>query len=286
MNKKDRKEKLNELKKKFEDGEIFGLDIQKKGIRIVNACKTGKEFIDHVQGGHGLPKPDIDAWIAGANATIPMHPPQRLKSVTNYLAAVNTSATTGTVFLAAKKSLTPKKIVLGKNKQPKFLNFNKDYEANMIQLDKYLKSFSTKHSLSKDLVVLRRGAWDIYNSAIGTNVLSASHNMRIILEKIINKWASNKEVMTAKWWKKPKDKKPPNLRQRLRYLLFGPDKIEDESLDMVNKTVENACFIDEKLKKTAHGSKRFQEEIKNSMRIMEYTLLTIFQLRKLKHKRK
>ena len=263
---------LDELEKKFIDGIKYGLELQEKGIKIVNACEIGKEYIDSLRKKKDyLEKPEVQAWLAGANATIPYHTPEIPKQIIGYTMAVSTSSSSASVVY---HNLFPE-INVSKFSEASHINYNSD----MVELDGYLKNFDKE----SNLVTMRKGAWDSFHSAAGNKLQIAAHSMREILSNIVSKWASNENVMKAKWWIKPKGMNKPDLRQRLRYLIFGSAQKDDAALEMVNETVKICFNAYDKLQKVAHGSKKLKEEVREAMRITEYTLLTIFRARELKY---
>jgi hypothetical protein len=277
MNKEENK--LGGLKNKFDEAQKYGLNLQKEGINIVKHAEKGKEIINFIENNNSLiNEPYIQGWVVGSGDLIPAHPPDNLGEISKYSMVLGTSSATATAYF-----YSPGTNLLNFDKKPT-IDFLKDYDVEMDELDGYLKSFSDEFKDIGDLVAMRKGAWEVFNSAIETNVAMASHSMREILSKVIAKLSDNKKVMESEWWKPSEDKKTPTLRQRLRYLLFGPKK-EGKNLEIVSNAVEKSFEADDKLKKVAHGSKGLREEVKKAMRTTEYALLAIFRARKIAEKK-
>lgn len=270
------KGRLNGLKRKFDDAEKYGLNLQKEGIKIVSYAENGKEVINFIENNKGLiNKPYIKDWINGSGDIIPTHPPDNLGEIDRYSMRLGVSSATASAYFFSQGS-----DLLSLSKKPT-IDFLQNYDEEMAELDSYLRSFTDIYKDIGDLSAMRKSAWDVFNSVIETNLAMASHSMREILSKVIAKLADNKKVMGADWWEPSGDKETPTLRQRLRYLLFG-SKEENKSLEMVSNAVEKSFDADDKLKKVAHGSRELREEIKKAMRTTEYALLVIFRARSLK----
>ena len=103
--------------------------------------------------------------------------------------------------------------------------------------------------------------------------------MREVFAKIISQFASNENVKKADWWEKvPKTKDGVSLRQRIRYLLFGPKEkiVNDAEIKVIETNVNNCFNVDRFLKEIAHGSeKATQALVESKLKSMEGTILHI-----------
>jgi hypothetical protein len=142
-------------------------------------------------------------------------------------------------------------------------------------LDAYLTRFDG------DLPRRRRGAWQAYYSISEDAVAQASHTMRDILAKIIAKEAANDKIEACPWYQERKVRDPhtnPSIKDRVRFLLFGPSKQGIDQLEMDNIEVAVNLYVNEDctLKSIAHGSSSFsKEKAKLSMEHIEELLFLI-----------
>ena len=142
-------EDLNNLERKYLSGEKYGHDIQKEGLKIVTVCVQGKDIVTFIKSNPDkLNDPDVQTWIAQANATIPVAPPDNLKEIKFYALTMGTSTASGDAVCIA---ISPPGQFTGKAS----LTVN-----NSDELDRYLGAFSEKFKGEGDLVQFRKGAWD------------------------------------------------------------------------------------------------------------------------------
>lgn len=272
----DEKNKLNDLKNKFNEAKEYGLNIQKEGINIVKHASKGQEIISFIENNDGvINEPYIQRWVIGSGDLLPAHPPGDLSEISRYSMILGTSSATAAAYVYSPNTDL---FNLDDKPTPEFL---KDYDIEMTELDGYLASFVDEFKDIGDLVAMRKSSWEVFNSAVTSNVAMASHSMREILSKVIAKLSDNKKVMESEWWKPSENKETPTLRQRLRYLLFGSRK-DGKNLEIVTNAVEKSFNADDKLKKIAHGSSGLKDEVRNAMRTTEYALLAIFRARNIK----
>ena len=270
---------FKELLQKYTEAKNFGLKLQKEGIKIVTAANTGLEVLAYLESKQVLNKPEIATWIAQANATMPNTIPD-LREIDIFSSTVMLTSGTSLVTASSSVKTTTSLSTVALNKSDFVIPPN---AYNPEELDGYLNDFVKKFPDVGDLVRIRKGAWDNFYSGIDSNLLFASHGMREILSKIIAKWATNEEVKKAEWWTVSDGTASGiTLRQRLRYLIFGPFQGEDDTLNLIDASVKTAFDADEKLKQLAHGSEKLKNEVKEALQITEITLLSIFQARNLR----
>ena len=282
----DKKEKntdrnIEELKRKAESAKRYGQSLQKEGGGLIHNAEQLQSYLAFIALKERLREHEIQTWAASANATIPSQPPQNLPQIRAYNLAFGTSASTASVssyycevvpFQHIKKVEEQNEIIEVK--------LNPEEESELIE---YLKEFSAEHKDVGDLLNMRTGAWQVLNTDIEAKYMFACHSMREILSKIVSSGASNEKVMKAEWWKFGWGS-GVTLRQRLRYLIFGPASagIDESILETINLAVEKGFDADEKLKKVAHASRKLdKKEVEKAMFAMERTLLNIFRYKKL-----
>ena len=271
-----KEKKLAKLKKKFEEAQKYGLGLQKEGVKIVSHAEKGKEVVHFIENNNGvINEPYIPGWVIGSGDLIPAHPPDNLGEITRYTMMLGTSSATASAIF-----INPGSNLLSFDTKPT-IDFLQHYDEDMAELDGCLRTFTDIYKDIGELVAMRKSAWDVFNSAIETNAVMASHSMREILSKVIAKLSDNKKVMESEWWKPSEDKETPTLRQRLRYLLLG-SKEGSKGLEIVSNMVEKSFDANDKLKQVAHGSRELREEVRGAMRITEYALLAIFRAKNIK----
>lgn len=129
----------------------------------------------------------------------------------------------------------------------------------------------------------RKGAWYVFHSGSPDKQAQAAHSMRDVLSVFISRWASNEDVKKAEWWKYANDTEDGvSLRQRIRFLLYGPYNVQgtDADVEIVEQTVAKYLDEDRFLKKVAHGSKKGTAElIESTMHSIESALLSILNMK-------
>ncbi|MCK4357944.1 MAG: hypothetical protein KAW92_04250 [Candidatus Cloacimonetes bacterium] len=292
---KNFKENLEKLYKKFGRIENQGYDIQEFGNALVNDGKIGqaysKHFLNQLNNYEKLSNdfPEFNPYIQEIMKSS-LYILDQLEQVeekifasqehfSDVVLSVSTEVTgaTGSLYLA-ESGINHLEI-----ENPN-INIHEKYNIqtpNILEysrieneIDSYLFKIDPK------LPERRKGAWTTINSTSLDKKAQAAHTMRDILSTIISKLASNAEVKKTEWWKPTPDKKSGvSLKQRIRFLLFGPkNEIEnaDELENIENKV--NKCFKEDSyLKSLAHGSKKGTVElIESIMHSMESTMLQIF----------
>jgi hypothetical protein len=274
---------MNELEKKYEKAEVFGHDLQKKGLKLVNVASRGRDCLERIkQLKDLLNDSNVRTWIVGANATIPSEPPKgyTASDIDTYTMAVGVSGYSANAVFT--------NLIQGPKDAYKFPFIIPEdlYVVGMGELDECLAELTNEFLKMSDLVAMRKSAWDtFYSTAIDRHLLGAAHLMRTILTKIISELSPNEKVRESEWWVAPKEgeKEVFTVRQRLGYLIFGSKKEGNNDLEDMAEEIVNKCFVNhDLLLQAAHGSEKETGEIKVAMRITELTILTILLLRKIK----
>jgi len=269
MNKNN--DELKELEQKYLLAGEYGHNLQKEGIKIRRVADKGLETIGWLKSDEkAWQDPSAEAWIIGANATIPAYSPKNLNEISSYGLTIGiTTSTASTLFLS-----------------PSYLQNKKDYDLNedeLAELDGYLAEFSHEFRGIGDLAVLRKGAWESFYSATEVNLMTASHSMREILSKIISKLASNKTIENNKV---NGFKEKATLKDRIEFLISDSSKKVDASKKMIDMATKKCFEAYTRLQEVAHGSSELKQEVEACMKITEHALLSILRFRKLRFKKK
>jgi len=276
----DNNKDIEDLKKKVESASKYGRVLLKEGGQIINQSEKLKSVLSFIEIKKLLNEYNVRSWAASANATIPVQPPQNIGQTRSYYLAIGTSVSSATVTISDVIQFESQSIVPEIEQFiPSEMKLDTEEEKELLG---YLREFNKEHPEVSDLCSIREGAWQVLNSEIKTKSMLASHSIREILSKIISEGANNDKVMKAKWWKFDEvSKGGVSLRQRLRYLIFGPfvDSQDQKILETINSEVNKAFEADDKLIKIAHGSS--SNEVEDAVYIIERVLLNIFRFRKL-----
>ena len=136
--------------------------------------------------------------------------------------------------------------------------------------------------IDKTLPQRRLASWEVFNSPTKDNKLQAASSMRQILRGLISRWSSNAEIENTGWWKKKKETKDKiTFKDRLRFLLFGPKEIIDETLlNQIDEQINKINKSHDTLEQIAHGSDKPTEFVESTMKLIEDTIFSILVTRK------
>ena len=294
-NGKDDKNNLDNLENNYKKAEELGYKIQKDGLGLVRAGKMGQEIVSYFRQNEenmtdleeGEKSSDLSKsiqhfrkWVEASTKTVPqqVHKLEELtgKEVFREVAMVNNSASSG--YLAVSTLCSG------------IESFHDEYPQRNVYFEKAIdkpKLFYYRESvqdldeklekINSDWPKRRKGAWDAFNSVSSDKLAQASHTMRDILSKLISKWASNDDVKRSGWWANADNTESGvSLKQRIRYLLYGPtDIINTQELENIYSQIDYCYEQDKLLKKVAHGSSRFRDRVEAAMKAIEMAMLSI-----------
>lgn len=270
---------FKKLEQNLDGFETFGHDLQAKGNDIVRDVGLSKKALAAFRKYINLmDEQKVHSWLAAANMSCSLAQPHIVDTYAhiNYInAIVATTATTGgTLFfgLTSSDTLPPQameEISQGRDEISK-------------RLDDYLKKFRQNNPTMPDLVGMRKGAWQAFNSPFAANLTQAAHDMRDILSKIVSQLAPNSEVELALWYKPCPPKNSPTETDRLKYLLAGLNlKLKESVLKMLSLPLEALNEKYNRLKSIAHGSETNKTETEACMIATEDLMLAVFSAQEL-----
>jgi len=247
---------FKKLEKNLDGIEAFGLDQQAKSNDIVNGARlTKKTLAAFRQYINLMDKQKLDAWATAANMSCVAAQPYLVKANANLNfinAIVTTTATTGgTLFFGITDSFPPKVIKeISRGEQ----NLTK-------RLDDFLKKFCENYPDMPDLVAMRKGAWQAFNSPFATNLLSAAHNMRDILSKILRELVPQPKVSD---------------HDRLKLIFNGHEsKLKESFPNMLSVSLDSLNEKFNRLKNIAHASETDKPEVEACMIATEGLILGV-----------
>lgn len=292
MKNKDHNEDFRKLQQNFKEIEEIGFKFQEKGLDLVRYGKAGQkcakflkeelpkyEKVGREYPEFGTPLNTLLEWkeyaLQKTNNEIP-----RLNKEINILDEISR----GIQITVVSGNIVTHQVVSTINhtqiENPNMdivrkYNIQKPKFIGVKEVEKELDGCLNK--INPNLVKRRKGAWTTFYSVSSDKKAQAAHSLRDILSWIISQYAPNNEVKKAEWWEYQENTKDGvSLKQRLRFLLYGPKKSADEKeLDIINSIVEECYKNYDKLKSIAHGSKKYDELIENIMHSMENTILMI-----------
>lgn len=294
----DERRKLDETEQSLKSIEDIGYKLQEQGSHLVKYARHGQVIIRHIRNdlegywqiGNDYPAFQTDLHNLSASIDYSWQESIQLSSeLSRRVAEIDkltldvssTGTTTASALLTTISGVefiqeqTPETDIYEKyriHKPPSVMH-------NEIQseLDKYL------NEIDPQLVQRRQGCWITLRSISSDKMAQAAHTARDILAKLISKWAPNDEVKKAEWWEPVEDTKDGvSLRQRFRYLIYGPkDTVKDETELNIICTNVDKCFKDDQLlKKIAHGgTKRSIEAVESVIKEIEGIMLQIIKSR-------
>lgn len=297
---KDTRDDLGHLVENFEKCIDLGLHYQEKGQELVNLGKIGKGVAKHFNENYDSyerlakdfpdTKPNLDFignWSSYGNKKLESNIQGLYKAqdlVSEYLTDIGSVCLSGSSGYSGYRSDIDEIRI-----EHDLVNFNETYHVTeppppipFSNIQEELERLLNEIDLA--LNERRKGAWYAFQSGSPDKRGQAAHSMRDILSALISKWASNEDVKKAEWWECEENTRDGvSLRQRLRFLLFGPYNIDgsDSDLEIIEETVSKYFDEDKFLKKVAHGSKEGTDDlIESIMYSIESALLNIIKMRK------
>ena len=273
----DNKEKIQALKKYFQELEQLGIALQETGILYVRISDEGKVIADnlemHADNLSNEEKQILDLLYLKStmntlskNNTFPDLKSFAVSSGTGvgYVFSTYSNDTLDRIMLSGADPSGARPI--GVNSLAKLHN----------ELDEKLKIYQEKHNLRLDLVQKRKGSWDSIYSTSPDSLTQAANSMRLILSTIISQSATNEAIISAGLYKPCEGEEVKIDREiRLTYLLFGNDPIDSAVLTFVSKNLDKCDKDFSRLLNIAHGSQSDREELKKLLIKMEALILGI-----------
>ena len=285
--------KLIELHSQYKDFEEEGYSLQKKGQILVKKGVQGKKSCEYLLDTLSIfqenseSEPTLEIFLSDLDIKTEYELNEnrqigeslaRSSIDLNFIVSniSSTALSTSTDSIIASNSIDLLKIY-----NPK-IDIEEPYFLDIKELEDELDN--ELNEIDKSLSKRRKGAWDTLYSSSDDKLAQAAHTMRDIFSNIISLFASNEAVKNSDWWEEALNtKEGVSLRQRIRYLLFGPKEniVNDSEIRVIEINVNN-CFNDDRfLKEIAHGSKKAtQELVESKLLSMESTILQILKTRK------